>query len=133
MTTVRLLYKSYTFVAGIALILLGCGNYLAAISKVNHYQAVMTEIAPQLQTASVSLPYGKASRFPNEAQERWEIARAKLDFYHVVLSVGRLMLSIGLLCTAVSLIHLRRQRAHSAAMLLSSSEASTRYAKAKFF
>ena len=132
MTTVRLLYKSYTFVAGIALILLGSGNYLAAISKVNHYQAAMAEIAPQLQMASAFLPYGEIPRFPNEARERWEIARAKLDFYHVVLSAGRLMMSLGLLCTAVSLIHVRRQRAHSTAMLLSSSEASTRHAKAKF-
>jgi len=131
MTTVHLLYKSYTFVAGIALILLGYGNYLAAISKVNHYQTVITEITPQLQVASVFLPYGEIPRFPNEAHERWEIARAKLDFYHVVLSAGRLMMSIGLLCTAISLIHMRRQRVHSTAMLLSSSEASTRHAKAK--
>lgn len=131
MTTARLLYKSHIFVAGIALILLGSGNYLAAVSKVNHYQAVMAELTPQLQIASVFLPYGEIPHFPSEAHERWEIARAKLDFYHVVLSAGRLMMSIGLLCTAVSLIRLRRQRAHLTAILLTSSQASTRHAKAK--
>lgn len=111
MTMVRSLYKSYAFVAGIALILLGVGNYLTAESKVHHYQTVMTTIAALQQPASTFLPYGESTYFPSEARERWEIARAKRDFYQVVLSAGRLMMGIGFLCTAVSLIRLRRQRA----------------------
>jgi len=34
----------------------------------------------------------------------------KAYFYHVVLSIGRLMLSIGTVCTAIALIRLRHQR-----------------------
>ena len=119
MTLARLLYKSYAFVAGIALILLGVGNYLAAVSKVNHYQIVMQNLPSSQQTASVFLPSGEKSYFPSEEQERWEIARAKRDFYQVVLSAGRLMMGVGFLCTAVSLMRLRRQRTMVAATLFS--------------
>jgi len=119
MTLVRSLYKSYVFVAGVALILLGAGNYLAAGSKTHHYQALMNTVASLQQPSSALLPYGSTAYFPSEAHERWEIARAKRDFYQVVLSAGRLMMGIGFLCTAVSLIQLRRQRILQAATLLS--------------
>ena len=124
MILVRLLYKSHIFVAGIALIVLGAGNYLTAESKVQHYQEVMTQISSLPQSSSAFLPYGERSYFPSEAHERWEIARAKRDFYHVVLSAGRLMLGIGFLCTAVSLVRLRRQRTILAETLLSATTAS---------
>jgi hypothetical protein len=52
---------------------------------------------------------GEQRYFPSEARERWEIAQAKLDFYHVVLSSGRLMFGLGLLCSAIALIRLRHQ------------------------
>jgi hypothetical protein len=110
MEFVRLLYKSHIFVAGIALILLGMGNYSAAVSKVNLYQTSMKNLSSIRQTASVFLPSGERSHFPSEAQERWEIARAKRDFYQVVLSAGRLMMGVGFLCTAISLMRLHRQR-----------------------
>jgi hypothetical protein len=117
MTLARLLYKSHVFVAGVALILLGVGNYLAAVSKVNLYQVAMKNLSSTRQTASVFLPSGERSHFPSEAQERWEIARAKRDFYQVVLSAGRLMMGVGFLCTAISLMRLRRQRALTSAIL----------------
>jgi len=119
MTLARLLYKSHIFVAGIALILLGIGNYLAAVSKVNLYQVAMQNLSSPRQTASVFLPPGERSQFPSEEQERWEIARAKQDFYQVVLSAGRLMMGVGFLCTAISLMRLRHQRALTAKILFS--------------
>ncbi|MGH8008986.1 MAG: hypothetical protein ACREQ3_18520, partial [Candidatus Binatia bacterium] len=60
------------------------------------------------------LLYEASSPFPSEARERWEIARAKLGFYHVVQSGGRLMMSIGAICTALALIRVRRQRMYYA-------------------
>lgn len=114
MTTARLLYRSHLFVAGIALITLGLGNYLAADSKVDHYQELIATIAPQVQTVPSLLLREGGRPFPTEAWERWEIARAKLDFYHIVLSGGRLMTSIGLVCTVLALIRLRRQRVRAA-------------------
>ncbi len=114
MTLARLLYKSHIFVAGVALILLGMGNYLAAVSKVKLYQVTMKNLSSTRQSASVFRQSGERSHFPSEAQERWEIARAKRDFYQVVLSAGRLMMGVGFLCTAISLMRLRRQRALTA-------------------
>ena len=110
MTTARWLYKSHLFVAGVTLIVLGLGNYLTAVFKVEHYQEVMAEVAPQVRTATSFLPYEERHYFLSDARERWEIARAKLDFYHVVLDMGRLMISMGAICTAVALLRLRRQR-----------------------
>jgi hypothetical protein len=110
MTLVRLLYKNYVFVVGAALILLGMGNYLAAGSKTHHYQTVMSVVSARQQPSSSPLLYESTAYFPSEARERWEIARAKRDFYQVVLSAGRLMMGLGFLCTAMSLIQLRRQR-----------------------
>jgi hypothetical protein len=121
MTLARILYKSYLFVAGIALMVLGVGNYLTAVSKVEHYQEAMKKgIPPTARTDAFFLLSTGTPYFPSEARERWEIARAKRDFYHVVLSAGRFMVGIGLLCTAISLIRLRSQWPHITTVLHSS-------------
>jgi uncharacterized membrane protein YczE len=109
MMTARWLYRSYLFVAGVTLIVLGCGNYLAAAFKVEHYQEIMAEVAPEVHTAATFLPHDELNYFSSDARERWEIARAKLDFYRVVLGLGRLMVSIGTVCMAIALVRLRRQ------------------------
>ncbi|MGE0821044.1 MAG: hypothetical protein AB7G75_28285 [Candidatus Binatia bacterium] len=109
MALVRSLYKNYAFVAGIAFILLGIGNYLVALAKVGHYEVEMQSIGPSRQTPFF-LPYKDKTYFPSEAHERWEIVRAKRDFYRVVLSAGQLMMALGFLCTATSLLRLRYQR-----------------------
>jgi hypothetical protein len=120
MVLVRVLYKSHLFVAGIALMVLGVGNYLTAVSKVEHYQEVMKGITPTARADAFFLLSTGKPHFPSEARERWEIARAKRDFYHVVLSAGRFMVGIGLLCTAISLIGLRSRWPHITTVLHSS-------------
>lgn len=110
MASASLLYKSRLFVVGASLIVLGLGNYLAADSKVTHYQELVSELAPHIPHPRPFLLREEGKPFPSETWERWEIARAKLDYYHVVLSGGRLMLSVGMVCAALALIRLRRQR-----------------------
>lgn len=130
MTLARVLYKSHLFVAGIALMVLGAGNYLIAVSRVEHYQGVVKNVTPTIQTDAFFLLSTGKPHFPSEARERWEIARAKRDFYHVVLSAGRFMVGIGLLCTAISLIRLRSQWPHITTALHSSpSPERNRYAQ----
>lgn len=107
MTIVRLLSRNYLFIAGVVLVVLGIGNAIAAISKVNQYQTVLASTAPQVEAAAASLFRGGRRYFPSEARERWEIAQAKLDFYHVVLSGGQIMFGVGLLCTLIALLRLR--------------------------
>ncbi|MBI3799780.1 MAG: hypothetical protein HY268_22755 [Deltaproteobacteria bacterium] len=121
MTTARWLYRSYLFVAGVTLIVLGCGNYLAAAFKVEHYQETMAEVAPEIRPTASFLPHEELHYSLSDARERWEIARAKLDFYYVVLSIGRLMISIGTVCTVIALIRLRRQGIRLARTLAASS------------
>ncbi len=109
MTIAQLLSRNYLFITGAVLVVLGIGNAITALSKVHEYQAVLTATAPQVQAATAFMFRGEQRYFPSEARERWEIAQAKLDFYHVVLSSGRLMLGLGLLCSAIALIRLRHQ------------------------
>ncbi|MEW6297815.1 MAG: hypothetical protein AB1671_08765 [Thermodesulfobacteriota bacterium] len=109
MTIARQLQKDLLFVAGCVLTLLGAGNYIAGDSKVAHYQAVIAESAPRTPAAPPFFSRGKQAVFPSEGRERLEIARAKLDFYQVVLSSGRLMLSTGIGCVLIAFLRLRRQ------------------------
>lgn len=111
MATARLLHKNYLFVAGLVLMTLGLGNYIAGESKVAHYQEVIVEASPQTRVSQSLFSDGTRYPFPHEARERLEIARAKLDFYQVVLSSGRLMTSLGIGCILIALIRLRRQSA----------------------
>jgi hypothetical protein len=126
----RILYKSYLFVAGLALMVLGAGNYFIAASRLEHYQEAIKNVTPAIKTDAFFLLSTGKPQFPSEARERWEIARAKRDFYHVVLSAGRFMVGIGLLCTAISLIRLRSQWPQMAMALHSSPPPErNRYAK----
>lgn len=109
-----LLYKSRLLVVGATLIVLGLGNYLTAYSKVAHYQKQVSELTPYIPQPRPFLMREEGKPFPSETWERWEIARAKLDYYHVVLSGGRLMLSVGMVCSVIALILLRRRRARAA-------------------
>lgn len=109
MATIRQLQKDRLFVAGCILIVLGAGNYIAGDLKVAHYQAVIAASAPQTLTTPPFFSRGKQETFPSEDRERLEITRAKLDFYQVVLSSGRLMTSIGIGCVLIACIRLRRQ------------------------
>jgi hypothetical protein len=110
MTIAQFLYRNHLFIAGTVLIALGLGNCIAANSKVNQYQAVRAEIAPpQVSSVPPLLLHEERRMLPSEARERWEIARAKLDFYRVVLSSGQLMMGLGLICVILALIRLRRQ------------------------
>lgn len=114
MASGALLYKSRLFVVGVSLIVLGLGNYLAADSKVTRYQELVSELAPYIPHPRPFLLREEGEPFPSETWERWEIARAKLDYYHVVLSGGRLMLSVGMVCSVLALIRFRRRRPRSA-------------------
>jgi hypothetical protein len=114
MIPAQLLYKSRFFVTGVSLLILGTGNYLAASSKVVQYQAVVNELTPQISQTQPFFLRKEGTLFPSETWERWEIARTKLDYYHVVLSGGRLMISAGLACLVFALLKFRRDRSQLA-------------------
>jgi hypothetical protein len=106
MITARVLYKSRLLVTGITFLCLGIGNWIVGNHKVADYQSIMTQASPAVVPKSSLLAKG-TWKLPTEEVERANIARAKVDFYHVVVSGGRLLASIGALCTIAALIRLR--------------------------
>ena len=106
MTIARQLYKSRLLVAGITLLCLGIGNWMVGSHKVTHYQGIATQTFPVMMLKSSLLAKG-LWKLPTDEGERANIARVKVDFYHVVVSGGRLLASIGTLCIIAAIIRLR--------------------------
>ena len=115
MSIAQLLARNYLFIAGLVFLVLGLGNAVTALTKVNEYQAVLAATTPQGKAATAQVFRGAQRYIPSEALERWEIAQAKLDFYHVVLGSGWLMLNLGVVCTVVGLVRLHRRLSGAAA------------------
>lgn len=96
-------YKNLPLVAGLVLIVLGLGNWITgSIRTAEHAQ----QIEDSLQAPS----RGGISRERPSADEV-EIARVRMDFYHVVASGGRLMTAAGFLLTSFGLARSLRPQA----------------------
>jgi hypothetical protein len=112
----RDIYSSYTLVAGILLLVLGVGNWIAGAVELTKYQNLLRKTAEtgleESYRSFQELDQQKNEevlRRINEDRERYNAARVKMDFYYVVLSGGRLLFVIGGLLTFFSLIRLIRQ------------------------
>lgn len=112
----RDIYSSYTLVAGILLLVLGIGNWIAGAVELTKYQNLLRKTAEtgleESYRSFQELDQQKNEevlRRINEDRERYNAARVKMDFYYVVLSGGRLLFVIGGLLTFFSLIRLIRQ------------------------
>ena len=100
---VRQWYKNLPLMAGLVLIALGLGNWITgSIRTAEHAQ----QIEESLQAPSRG---GVSSKRPSA--EEVEIARVRMDFYHVVASGGRLMTAAGFLLTTFGLARSLRPRA----------------------
>ncbi len=99
----RSLYLNLYFVVGLVLVLLGAGNWTVGAVQVARYRALVEagsktgleesyrsfrELTPRKNRAILSGIH--------EEQERYDAARVKLDFFHVVLRGGLLLILIGL-------------------------------------
>lgn len=105
----RRYYQSRFLVTGISLLMLGAGNVLIGSQKLVQYQHVVAEgrargYFPDTGTSSSVL------RPVDDDGERYNISRAKVDLYHVVLSGGILMLAVGAILTAAAWVRVRVQR-----------------------
>ncbi len=105
----RLLYRSRLLVAGLCLLLFGTGNWFMGALKFAQYQKVVAEgIAKGFHPR----PPGAGGvinvlRPASEEGERYNIARSRLDLYHVVMSGGRLMVGLGVLLSAIAWARIR--------------------------
>src|ERR1700752_1980077 len=99
-------YRSRLLVAGLSLLVLGAGNALIGSQKLAQYQEIVAE-----GHARGYLPETGATdrilRPLDDEGERYNIGRAKVDLYFVVLNGGLLMMGLGLALTLIAWVRLR--------------------------
>jgi hypothetical protein len=106
----RSYHRSRFLITGIALLVLGVGNVLIGSQKLIQYQRVVAE--GQARGYFPDADGTNPIMHPlDEEGERYNIGRAKVDLYHVVLSGGLLMLGIGAIFTVAALIRLHVRKA----------------------
>jgi hypothetical protein len=90
------LFKSSLVLAGILFLAVGIGNVIAGQSKVTQYEEVMHSATP-------SAPADPAALFPptSEGDERHHLALAKLAFYELLVTAGRILCALGALLLSV--------------------------------
>lgn len=96
-------YKNLPLVAGLVLIALGLGNWITGSLRT-------AEHAQQIEDSRQAPSRGGVSSERPTAEEV-EIARVRMDFYHVVASGGRLMTAAGFLLATFGLARTLRPQA----------------------
>lgn len=116
---IRHWYESRFLIFGVMFLMLGVGNTVVGMQKLSEYQGLVAE-----GRTRGYFPETKASerlvRPLDDQGERYNIARAKVDLYHVVLSGGLLMTGIGLILTIVAWVRWRIRTEAALARALSS-------------
>lgn len=88
-------YKDTLLVAGVLLIALGIGNWMTGAVRTRPHAEYLRQHPGSAQTqsfkAELLLP-------PDEQRQERDVARAKLEFYQLVLSGGRFMVLLGGIC-----------------------------------
>ena len=98
MVTARRLppYKDMLIVAGVLLVMLGVGNWVAGALRTRPYaQYLELHPSPRLPRQGLKAEFLEP---PDEERQQRDVARAKLEFYQVVQSGGRFMVLVGSVC-----------------------------------
>jgi len=100
--TVQTLMRSSLVVAGLLFLAVGLADSVAGHVKILQYEQLLRTTAPPP-------PADPAALFPtaSEGQERYELARAKLAFYQLLLTAGQLLSALGFTLLAVGVLRLR--------------------------
>ena len=114
----RNLYLNPFFAFGVVLVLLGGGNWIVGAVQVAHYRAMVNagsktgledsyrsfrELTPRKNREVLSRIH--------EEREKYDVARVKVDFFHVVLKGGLLLFLVGLGLTFSALFKFVRRDA----------------------
>jgi hypothetical protein len=105
---------------GVLLVVLGCGNWWTGCARGREYEVLLAagplpvnfadfEEFPQLDWRTNATLLGPIQRGNDEST----FANAKLDFYKVVQSGGRVLVLLGLFCAAAAVIHVRYRERQS--------------------
>jgi len=98
----RPIVRSPLVVAGLLLLGVGLGDTIAGGSKLGQYEALL-RATPATQTQDPTALFPTVS----EAQERRELAHAKLGFYSLLVTVGQVLMAVG---SALAMIGVLRAR-----------------------
>lgn len=101
--TLHALGRSGLVLAGLMLMAVGIGNSIAGYVKIAQYQSVLRRMAPA-EPAQPAALFPKAS----EADERRELAHAKLAFYELLVTVGQVLAAFGFVLIATGVVRLLR-------------------------
>ena len=102
-------YRSRFLITGVTFLALGAGNVVIGSRKLTQYQHVVAEGRERGYFPDT----GASDRIlkpVDDESERYNIGRAKVDLYHVVLSGGLLMLTVGAILTVAAWLRLRFRR-----------------------
>jgi hypothetical protein len=89
-------HKSMLLVAGVLLILFGVGNWATgAVRTRPHAEYLRLHPGPKLRNQNLKADLLEP---PDDERQERDVARAKLEFYQVVLSGGRFMVLLGSVC-----------------------------------
>lgn len=93
----RVWYRDLILVSGLVLLVLGTGNWVTGTLRLREYAAIVSAPSPPDEGTR-----GDAAESADESAEM-DVARVRMDFYHVVASGGRLMTAAGIVLTAFGL------------------------------
>jgi hypothetical protein len=115
---IRDVYSNAVFIAGIACLILGIGNWVVGSVETSKYQSLLNKTARTGLEESYrnfqELDQQKNEevlRRINENRERFNAARVKLNFFYVVLTGGRILFLLGFVLVVGALIYLIRTEA----------------------
>jgi hypothetical protein len=106
------LLRAPLVLVGLLLAAIGLGNIYTGSTKTTEYEQLLTtggvqsESPRQTQTTRLE-PHLRSTLLESLAGHRdpFSAARAKVDFYRVVYSGGRLLTLLGVFCTVAGIIH----------------------------
>jgi hypothetical protein len=100
-------YQSRLLVLAMTLLVLGAGNAVIGSRKLGQYQAIVAEGRARGYFPDAASSTDRILRPLDDEGERYNIGRAKVDLYHVVLSGGLLMIVVGVVLTIIAWLRLR--------------------------
>jgi uncharacterized membrane protein YidH (DUF202 family) len=103
-------HKNMVVLTGLVLLVLGAGNWATGEVRLRQHETLIAAIEHREQ-ADATRPASRSDE--DEDDEELELARVRMDFYHVVASGGRLLTAAGLVLTALGLARYLRPRGRS--------------------
>ena len=112
----RRFYQSRLLVLAITLLVLGIGNTIIGSQKLGQYQAIVAEGRARGYFPDAATSTDRILRPLDDEGERYNIGRAKVDLYHVVLSGGLVMMAVGVVLGIIAWLRLRLREQSTASL-----------------